>query len=656
MSKNGYFGVNTEIPVYEEQTVTTETPLSISNLSSFFSVTTGSTASTMWDTSDVTGTSGKIKLVPGNIGVNSSTATITLQALDELTGVVVSGAYYTESNFDKISLTVAGTYPLASVSGTSALADRWTGTLAKGQTIILSYTKDSSQHATGEANTAFYIACNPMTKTETKRVQVGSIYKDAARVITKGYFGVTQQMSEYETTTTRTTLTADNVDDYLSNNIGTSDPWRVFQNSANNTISYSADNNSSNFKANTEYTLFLMFDKAIKGVKLSLIAQFTTRSSNNLLSLTFAGTSLYNKQGTEVPVVSSEGAIYQVYTPGDVAAQSSLLLKYKTAATATVGNNPNAVQLNLEGYEETVNKTYIGTVEKEIAHKIIKAYIGDENNKARVWFDQSTSASFTGTSTVQDVTVDGKAYKLHTLTSSGTLTVTGSGIKFWICGGGATGENSYIQSSLSKVGAGRGGGGGYVAEGTLSAGTWNVLIGAGGVKTSGTSSPGGGNNGGTTSITNGSVTYTAEGGKCTGNGGSGGGTAYSCQGSSSTFTVVGTGQGAGVSTIPFGITSLDKHCAGGAGGICFLDSASVYRDGGRGGSNGGNGVNDGSRNPGEKGGGGSDAAGSTAGYDATYYGSAGGGAPALQKDSILNSIVGTGGNGYQGVMYLLVPC
>ena len=112
--KSGYVGVTTEIPVYE--TITEQFILNTTNLSKFFDVTDGT--SYTWTKSDVSG--GGIKLVPGNIGKNSSTATITLKAKVALTNVVIKGAYYTESNYDKITLTSAGSTLLDAVSGSNA--------------------------------------------------------------------------------------------------------------------------------------------------------------------------------------------------------------------------------------------------------------------------------------------------------------------------------------------------------------------------------------------------------------------------------------------------------------------------------------------------------------------------------------------------------
>ena len=148
MSKGIYAGVNGSAPIDTTGTTT----LTNSNLTSFFTVTSGTYS---WNTSDES--SGGVRLVPGNVGINSSTGQITLTAKSNLSNIIISGRYTTESNYDKITLTVAGTTVLSAVSGTSALVERWSGSLTSGQSIILTFTKDSSQSSETVDNTYFVI-------------------------------------------------------------------------------------------------------------------------------------------------------------------------------------------------------------------------------------------------------------------------------------------------------------------------------------------------------------------------------------------------------------------------------------------------------------------------------------------------------------------
>lgn len=127
---------------------------SLSTIDAYFTISNGSGTSGWTLASN---SSAGVNLAPGNIGVNNSTATITLKAVRALSNVVITGAYYTEAKFDKITLTVAGTTVLNAVSGTSASAQRFSGSIASGKEIVLKYVKDVSNSATNEANTLFTI-------------------------------------------------------------------------------------------------------------------------------------------------------------------------------------------------------------------------------------------------------------------------------------------------------------------------------------------------------------------------------------------------------------------------------------------------------------------------------------------------------------------
>ena len=258
----------------------------------------------------------------------------------------------------------------------------------------------------------------------------------------------------------------------------------------------------------------------------------------------------------------------------------------------------------------------------------------------RLFYSGVMAINYTGEHTISDVTKDGVAYKLYTLTGSGTLTLSDGGIQYWVCGGGGT--PNYTG----------GGGGGYFASGTLQAGSHVVTIGA----------AKGASKIGNVSASPGESLSSVYGGKG-GSGGSGGGAGgYSASGSTG-------GSGSGKSTYPFGITSLYAHCAGGGGGAMRVPDTYTLWPGGSGGSNGSNGSNttgststltttlSGGASGGTRGGGkGADVAGmgnyvSSAG-SATFYGSGGGGR-AVNNTSISPS--SQGGFGYQGVCYLLVP-
>ena len=114
----------------------------------------------------------------------------TFTAKRDLTNVVIKGLYYTETRYDKITLTVAGTTVLDAVSGTSStLTQRWTGSLSKGQTIVLKFVKDSSQSASSEKSTYFTLSCDPYQKTTIDKTQTGTETKLTDKKIIKGYVG-----------------------------------------------------------------------------------------------------------------------------------------------------------------------------------------------------------------------------------------------------------------------------------------------------------------------------------------------------------------------------------------------------------------------------------------------------------------------------------
>lgn len=299
--------------------------------------------------------------------------------------------------------------------------------------------------------------------------------------------------------------------------------------------------------------------------------------------------------------------------------------------------------------ETDLGMVQVGTEIRPIAKKIKKGYVG-VNGIAKLFFNKANDISYTGEYTVSDVSINGINYKLYTLTTSGSLTVNGES-QYWICGGGASGNSSDM---FPMSGGTNGGGGGDTATGILNAGAYNVTIGAGGQGSLDSSSDG--------NITSIGETITANGGKyLTAEGGSGGGEGVA------SFYGSWVGTGSGISTIPFGIESLNPHCAGGGAGSYYASgsNSTTRYTGGAGGTNGGNGANMKSVSSGnqKKGIGGSYGGGDGGEYinsnnnteatSATFYGGGGGGSY-YHKSSTKTSI-GTPGSGYQGVAYVLVP-
>lgn len=313
--------------------------------------------------------------------------------------------------------------------------------------------------------------------------------------------------------------------------------------------------------------------------------------------------------------------------------------------------------IGVESAGRKAKKIYFGV--DGLARKVKKGYIGVDG-VARLWFSAGTRITYTGAYMRQAVTNGGTEYNLYTLLTSGTLTLDGDA-QYWMCGGGAGG-----QAGASGY-SGHGGGGGYAGDGELTGGKYAVLIAAGG---------GSNTNGGATSLSSGTVNETCDGGKYTGNGGSGGGGGVSVP--TTTYddndppSVQSWGTGDGINKYPFGIESLKAHCAGGGGGMGVQVNNTnsnnrhiVY--GGAGGSNGSDGehltgtISSGQKAAGGEYGGGSGYTTSNgAAQPATFFGSAGGGGgygtlayTSTNKDKTLSGT--SGGSGYQGVVYLMVP-
>lgn len=170
-------GRKKQVPIYEEVTTTGEV-LSSSTLSNYFTITQGSPYG--WTYNILSGSDiGLIESIPDNVGINSSTATITFEAVRDLPGVRIDYIYYTETNYDKITVSIGNETLLNSVSGIAGPSNPTTGsisyenlvmnrTIYQGEKIIFKYVKDPSQSHTYESYTKFTIQCPPYTTTTTE--------------------------------------------------------------------------------------------------------------------------------------------------------------------------------------------------------------------------------------------------------------------------------------------------------------------------------------------------------------------------------------------------------------------------------------------------------------------------------------------------------
>lgn len=265
---------------------------------------------------------------------------------------------------------------------------------------------------------------------------------------------------------------------------------------------------------------------------------------------------------------------------------------------------------------------------------------------------EDDTITYTGTMTDQIVLMSNVAYRLLTLTSSGTLTISNSRkADVWMCNGGNGGYAKGLYVGANPRYAGPGGGGGYVTQNRITiSGSVACTIGAGGAGGKYDDLKSEPQKGGTTTfreISPGAQPTSAL------DGASGGGAGYT----NPTF-----GKGNGKSTMPFSGTPgehsfLKYHSAGGGGGGSRVEKEddngewyTDYRYGGNGGSSGSNGSENGNSAGGNNGGGAGEAYGEEK-KDATFYGSGGGGS--CGEDG--NYGKDTGGSGYQGIIYVRIP-
>lgn len=186
MAKTAYIGIPTAFPVYKEETKTIA--ITAANVAQYFTVTNGSY---------YFAGSGNV-FTSNNGGVNSSEATTTLTAKVDISALTFRYSYSSEQKYDKFTLTVGGTTVESAVSGATTTKS-YSGSLKAGQSIVLTYAKDSSQSNNDDkctiSNISITIKVKTQTGTETKvvarkvkRQHMG--VSGVARKVSKGFAGV----------------------------------------------------------------------------------------------------------------------------------------------------------------------------------------------------------------------------------------------------------------------------------------------------------------------------------------------------------------------------------------------------------------------------------------------------------------------------------
>ena len=172
MAKTAYIGIPTAFPVYKEETKTIA--ITAANVAQYFTVTNGSY---------YFAGSGNV-FTSNNGGVNSSEATTTLTAKVDISALTFRYSYSSEQKYDKFTLTVGGTTVESAVSGATTTKS-YSGSLKAGQSIVLTYAKDSSQSNNDDKCTISNISITAKVRTQT-----GTETKPVARKVKRQHMGV----------------------------------------------------------------------------------------------------------------------------------------------------------------------------------------------------------------------------------------------------------------------------------------------------------------------------------------------------------------------------------------------------------------------------------------------------------------------------------
>lgn len=393
-----------------------------------------------------------------------------------------------------------------------------------------------------------------------------------------------------------------------------------------------------------------------------------TSSSGSTSSVFYVGTSYILNQNTGQFSVDQTTKIAKS-SSGASNAVGKYLINFASSSGTQTGDKVYLITAAsyswLNGMSLTVtpytSQIYKGTLVNSVIDLDITTYPmnGVQGNYWYVLRDIGT-VSYSGNYTEQCVYMTNKAYRLLTITGSGTLALGASSkADIWLCGGGASGDKGSESS-----GTGSGGAGAYAqSAANVTIQNLTIQIGSGGVGYVDAGSPrlsswtpsAGGN-----SSISGDISLSATGAgtvniKSGGTGGGGG------------MRRVAGGTGDGLSKLPFSDSYYSYSFCDGGGGGAYRNSSTVAW-GGDGGTNGGDGaasidnptqnlgehVGQGGGQYGGRGGGfGWSGYSSANGVNATGYGSGGGGGGCAKNSD--NEASGGGGSGYQGVCFIRIP-
>ena len=346
MAKKAYIGVDTELPIYDikEETVS----ITANNISKYFTVTNGSYYFKG---------SGSV-FTTTNGGVHSSTASTVLTAKQDISSLTFNYSYSSESGFDKFTLKVGGTVVENAVSGATTNKS-YSGSLASGQKIEFSYSKDGSASSNNDKCTF-----SAMTITSVVKTQIGAEIKPVARKIKKAYIGVDTEFPVYDTNLTNTTITASNISTYFKVTNGS----YYFAGSGSKFTS----NNKGVHSTTATTTLTALQDYS----SLSFTYSYSGESGCDYLNLKVNGVAIEtNAYGTTTT---------KTYTGSILAGQK---IEFSFRKDGSVNKYDDcATWSNMV----VSAKVQIGTELKSVARLVRKIYIGDSSGIAKLIYGMGT--------------------------------------------------------------------------------------------------------------------------------------------------------------------------------------------------------------------------------------------------------------------------
>ena len=161
----------------------TSATITESNVSKYFTSSNGSYGSYTFVQSGGT-------LENNNKNIDQTTATITLTA-KQTSSIRFEYRWGSESNYDKFTIVVGGTTVISSISGTGSRSQ--SGTISKGQTISLTYSKDGSGSYNGDFARIYNIVLSgfpsAIVPTAAEKLYFGLPEGGGNVVVQKAYIG-----------------------------------------------------------------------------------------------------------------------------------------------------------------------------------------------------------------------------------------------------------------------------------------------------------------------------------------------------------------------------------------------------------------------------------------------------------------------------------